>query len=188
MHKESIKLLLVDDDAGDRKMVKLALARPSNIVNFEVETAETLSEATERLKNKDYDVVLLDLGLPDSQGIDTVQKTLAANPNVPIVVLTGLANEETGLEAIEKGAEDYLVKGKSIEHALVQIIRYAIERKKVEEKLKEAIEAKSQFMSVVSHELRVPLASIKESLAIVLDGLAGKITKEQRYCLDIAEI
>jgi signal transduction histidine kinase len=186
MHKESIKLLLVDDDPGDRKMVKLALARSSNIADFNIETAETLSEATEHLKNKDYDVVLLDLGLPDSQGINTVQKTHEANPNVPIVVLTGLANEEMGLEAIKKGAEDYLVKGKPSEHTLVRIIRYAIERKKVEEKLKEAIEAKSQFMSMVSHELRVPLASIKESIAIVSDGLAGKIKKDQKNYLDIA--
>jgi signal transduction histidine kinase len=187
MHKESIKLLLVEDDAGDRKMVKLALARSSNIVDFNIETAETLSGAIEFLKNKDYDVVLLDLGLPDSQEINTVQKTHEANPNVPIVVLTDLANEETGLEAIEKGAEDYLVKGKSIEHSLVRIIRYAIERKKVEKKLKDAIEAKSQFMSMVSHELRVPLTSIKESIAIVSDGLVGKIKKDQKNYLDIAK-
>jgi len=187
MHKELIKLLLVDDDAGDRKMVKLALDRSSNAADFNIETAETLSEATEYLKNKDYDVVLLDLGLPDSGGISTVQKAHEANPNVPIVVLTGLANEEVGLEAIEKGAEDYLVKGTPLERILVRIIRYAIERKKIGRKLKEAIEAKSQFMSMVSHELRVPLASIKESIAIVSDGLAGKITKEQKDCLDIAK-
>lgn len=187
MHKELIKLLLVDDDVADRKVVKLALNQSSNVMDFNVETAETLAQATEYLKNKDYDVVLLDLGLPDSGGINTVQKAHEANPNVPIVVLTGLANEEVGLEAIEKGAEDYLIKGMPLEHSLVRIIRYAIERKKVGKKLKEAIEAKSQFMSMVSHELRVPLASIKESIAIVLDGLVGKITSEQRNCLDIAK-
>lgn len=187
MHKEPINLLLVDDDAGDRKIVKLALDRSSNVADFNIETTETLSQATEYLKNKDYDVVLLDLGLPDSGGINTVQKAHEANPNVPIIVLTGLVNEEMGFKAIENGAEDYLVKGKSLEHALVRIIRYAIERKKVERKLKEAIEAKSQFMSTVSHELRVPLTSIKESIAIVLDGLAGKVTKEQKNCLDIAK-
>jgi signal transduction histidine kinase len=186
MHKEPIKLLLVEDDAGDHKMVKLALASSSNVADFNIETAETLSQATEYLKDKVYDVVLLDLGLPDSCGINTLQKAHSANSNVPIVVLTGLTDEEVGIEAIEKGAEDYLVKGNSLQHALVRIIRYAIERKKVEKKLKEAIEAKSQFMSMVSHELRVPLASIKESIAIVSDGLAGKIKKEQRNCLDIA--
>jgi len=186
MHKELIKLLLVDDDAGDRKMVKLALSQFSDIINFDIETAEILSEAIENLKNKDYDVVLLDLGLPDSSGIDTVQKTHEANPNVPIVVLTGLTSEETGLEALEKGAEDYLVKGKILEHTLVKAIRYSIERKKVENKLKEAVEAKSKFISIVSHDLRVPLTSIKESIAIVADGLAGKIKKEQKDCLDIA--
>jgi signal transduction histidine kinase len=187
MHKELIKLLLVDDDAGDRKMVKLALDQSSNAADFNIETAETLSQATEYLKSKEYDVVLLDLGLPDSGGINTVQKAHEANPDVPIVVLTGLSNEEVGLEAIAKGAEDYLVKGKSLEHALVRIIRYAIERKKVWQKLKEAVEAKSQFMSMVSHELRVPLTSIKESIAIVLDGLTGEITEGQRNCLDIAK-
>jgi signal transduction histidine kinase len=186
MHKESIKLLLVDDDSGDCKMVKLALAQSSGIVDFNTETAETLSEATKHLKNKDYDVVLLDLGLPDSRGINTVQKAHDANPDVPIVVLTGLANEEMGLEAIKKGAEDYLVKGKPLEYTLVRTLRYAIERKKIEKKVKEAIEAKSQFMSMVSHELRVPLASIKESIAIVSDGFAGKIEKDQRNYLDIA--
>jgi signal transduction histidine kinase len=186
MHKESIKLLLVEDDAGDRKIVKLALDQSSNAADFNIELSDTLSQAIDSLKNKDYDVVLLDLGLPDSSGINTVQKVLQANPDVPIIVLTGLADEEMGLKAIEQGAEDYLVKGNSIEHTLVRIIRFAIERKKVENKLKEAIEAKSQFMSIVSHELRVPLASIKESIAIVSDGLAGKINKEQRNCLDIA--
>ncbi len=186
MHKESIKLLLVEDDAGDRKIVKLALAQSSGIVDFNIEIAETLSEAIDYLKNKDCDVALLDLGLPDSGGINTVQKAHSANPNVPIVVLTGLTDEEMGLEAIEKGAEDYLVKGKTLEHMLVKIIRYAIERKKVEQKLKEAIEAKSQFISLISHELRVPLTSIKESIGIVSDGLVGKIKKEQKNCLDIA--
>lgn len=186
MHRESIKLLLVDDDAGDRKIVKLALAQSSNIAIFNIDIAVTLSEATECLKNKDYDVVLLDLGLPDSREINTIQKALDANPNVPIVVLTGLANEEMGIEAIKKGAEDYLVKGKHLEHTIARIIRYAIERKKVEKSLKDAIQAKSQFMSMISHELRVPLASIKESIAIVADGLAGKIKTQQRKYLDIA--
>jgi signal transduction histidine kinase len=187
MHKELIKLLLVDDDAADRKIVRLALDQSSNVMDFNVEIAETLSQATEYLKNKDYDVVLLDLGLPDSGGINTIQKAHEANPRAPIIVLTGLANEEMGLKAIEAGAEDYLVKGIPLEHSLIRIIRYAIERKKVERKLKEAIEAKSQFMSMVSHELRVPLASIKESIAIVLDGVIGRITKEQRDCLNIAK-
>lgn len=187
MREESIKLLLVEDDAGDRKIVTLALAQFSDVVDFNIETAETLSEAIENLKNKDYNVVLLDLGLPDSRGLDTVQKTHEANPNIPIVVLTGLADEETGLEAMEKGAEDYLVKGKILEHTLIKTIRYAIERKRVENKLKEAVEAKEKFISIVSHDLRVPLASIKESISIVIDGVTGKIKKEQKDCLDIAK-
>ncbi|MGD2094865.1 MAG: ATP-binding protein [Phycisphaerales bacterium] len=126
---ETLYLLLVDDDPADRQLVKLALAKSSQSVQFNIETAETLSEATEQLSHNEYDIVLLDLGLPDSQGMETVQKAHKTNPNLPIVVLTGLDNEEVGLEAIRSGAEDYLTKGKSLEYALVRTIRYAIERK-----------------------------------------------------------
>lgn len=129
---KSIRVLFVDDDVADRQLVKLALARSSQSVQFDIETAQTLSEATERLSGNKYDIVLLDLGLPDSSGIDTVQSIHNINPNIPIVVLTGLADEEIGLQAIRTGAEDYLTKGKSLEYALVRTIRHAIERKQTE--------------------------------------------------------
>jgi signal transduction histidine kinase len=186
MHKEPIKLLLVDDDPGDRKIVQMALAQSSDVADFNAETAETISETIECLKNKDYDVVLLDLGLPDSQGIDTVQKAHNANPNVPIVVLTGLVDEAKGLEAIEKGAEDYLVKENLLNHVLVRVIRYAIARKIAKKKIEEAIEAKSQFMSMVSHELRVPLASIKGiDLVLELDNSLPRVNFDKDRIIQV---
>jgi two-component system sensor kinase FixL len=158
---KTIRVLFVDDDVADRQLVKLALARSSQSVQFDIEAAQTLSEATERLSSNVYDIVLLDLGLPDSSGIDTVQSVHNTNPNIPIVVLTGLADEEIGLQAIRTGAEDYLTKGKSLEYALVRTIRHAIERKQTE-----------RALSTNENLLRTIINATKEAMiSIADDGL-----------------
>ncbi len=133
-----IRVLQVDDDEIDVRLAKRALAKNARSAKFTVESAGTLSEAIEHLRSRLYDIILLDLGLPDSSGIETVQKVTQVNPNIPIVVLTGLEDEETGLKSIKSGAADYLVKGPSMENSLVKTILYAIERKKAEEKLHES--------------------------------------------------
>ncbi len=135
---EEIKVLQVDDDEIDVKLAKRVLTKCSRPITFNVQSAGTLSQAIDRLSNNEYDIVLLDLGLPDSNGIETVQKVTEVNPNIPIVVLTGLEDEEAGLAAIKSGAADYLVKGLSLENSLVRTVLYAIERKKVAEKLRES--------------------------------------------------
>ena len=147
-------VLLIDDDILDQRLTKQALAKSSPRIRFKVDIADTLSKAFEILKTKSYDAILLDLGLPDSQGLETVKKVRAVNLQGPIVVLTGLADEELGLEAIKEGADDYVVKGNYLEHVLVRIIRYATKRKEVEdklrranEKLKENDELKNEFIS-----------------------------------------
>ena len=146
MNNRKVNILLVDDDPLDRRLVEVTLARSNTSVQYNVETAGTLSEATERLSNGNYDVLLLDLNLPDSSGIDTVQKARDINSDASIVVLTGLDDEEMGLEAIRKGAEDYLIKGKSLEHILVRTIRYSLERKRVRQRI---TETENRFRSVV---------------------------------------
>ena len=133
-----IKVLQIDDDEIDVRLVKRALAKHTKSPKFVVESASCLADGLNLLKTKQYDVLLLDLGLPDSNGIETVQSVSKVNSNIPIVVLTGLENEETGLEAIKNGASDYLVKGPAMETSLVRTALYAIERKKVAEKLHES--------------------------------------------------
>jgi two-component system sensor kinase FixL len=133
--KETICVLLVDDDKADRQLVKLVLAKASQSIQFKIETAGSLSEANELLSRNKYDIILLDLGLPDSQGIETVRNIHKFIPNTPIVVLTGLDDEDIGLKAIKTGAEDYMTKGKSLEYVLVRTIRYAIGRKQTEKAL-----------------------------------------------------
>jgi PAS domain S-box-containing protein len=132
-----IRVLQVDDDEIDLRLAKRALSK-STQSKFNVDTAGTMADAITKIKANQYDVVLLDLGLPDSTGIDTVKKVCQANPNVPIVVLTGLEDEQIGLSAIQNGAADYLVKGPAMENSLVRTALYAIERKKVAEKLHES--------------------------------------------------
>ncbi len=146
---DEIKVLQIDDDEIDVRLVKRSLAKSPHTNKFNMESANTLAGGIELLNANQYDIVLLDLGLPDSNGIETVQKICQVNPNIPIVVLTGLENEETGLEAIKSGAADYLVKGPAMETSLVKTILYAIERKKAAEKLKES----QQMLQVVMNSI-----------------------------------
>jgi len=146
MNNRKVNILLVDDDPLDRRLVEVTLAKSNTSVQYNVETAGTMSEATERLSNGNYDVLLLDLNLPDSSGIDTVQKAQDINSDASILVLTGLDDEEMGLEAIRRGAEDYLIKGNSLEHILIRTIRYSLERKLVRQRL---TETENRFRSVV---------------------------------------
>jgi len=146
MNNRKVNILLVDDDPLDRRLVEVTLAKSNTSVQYNVETAGTMSEATERLSNGNYDVLLLDLIVPDSSGIDTVQKAQDINSDASILVLTGLDDEEMGLEAIRRGAEDYLIKGNSLEHILIRTIRYSLERKLVRQRL---TETENRFRSVV---------------------------------------
>jgi signal transduction histidine kinase len=186
-NKGSIRVLLIEDDEIDRRLVERLLTRCPQPLKFSIESSGTLSGAIEYLSKAKFDIIIADLGLPDSSGIETIRKINELKPNIAIVVLTGLDDEETGLLAIKNGAADYLVKGRELENVLVRTIRYAIERKLAEEKLKEAIEMKSEFISTVSHELRTPMTSIKEGISIVLEGAAGQINDDQKELLDIAK-
>jgi signal transduction histidine kinase len=186
--EKTARVLLVDDDELDRKLVKLILIKAAALIRFDIETAQNMSEAVARLTSSSFNVVLLDLNLPDSRGVETVQRVFEVAPNIPIVVLTGLDDEDAGLDAIRSGAEDYLVKGDGLEYTLIRTIRYAIERKKSELSILEAKQelertnlrlmkatktanemaseaekantAKSQFLANMSHEIRTPMNAI----------------------------
>jgi len=182
-----ICVLMVDDDEVDYLAAKRALLDCPYPVKFDIETANTLSKAMDKLKRGRFDVVLLDLGLPDSVGLDTVKSAIKAAGDIPIVVLTGLADDRTGLSAIDIGAADYLVKGPSIGNMLGRTLLYALERKKVGLKLKEAMEAKADLVNMVSHDLRIPLTAIREGIDIVLGGEAGEVNDEQTEFLALAK-
>ena len=133
-----IKLLIVEDDLVDRQCLMVVLRQLSATLVFSIKTAAILAEAIDALKHERFDLVLLDLNLPDSQGLCTVDTVCAAHAQVPIVVLTGLADEQVGIEAIKRGASDYVVKGDGVKDVLRRAICYSLERKQIEKKLRES--------------------------------------------------
>jgi DNA-binding NtrC family response regulator len=124
---DSIRVFLIEDNDDDAELVHRFLTRGQN-VHFTVERADRLSSALERLSGEKYDVILSDLGLPDSWGLDTFVKVHSACPDIPVIILTGLDNETGALEAVHRGAQEYLVKSQMNSRNLVRVIRYSIER------------------------------------------------------------
>jgi Flp pilus assembly CpaE family ATPase len=121
------KILLVEDNPADARLVQETLASQS-IAKFKVVHVGRLGPALERLSEEHFDVVLLDLSLPDSRGLDTLARMRRQTASVPIVVLSGLADETVAMKAVREGAQDYLVKGNTDGNALARCIRFAIER------------------------------------------------------------
>ena len=135
----AIKILVVEDDAIDRTAMQRLLSK-SPLKISKLEFAETFAAALQKLTENGFDVILLDLNLPDNYGMDTLIKINEKYPAGAIVVVTGDNNEEMGLQAVGKGAQEYLVKGSFNIYALTKSINYAIERKKAERQLQIAEE------------------------------------------------
>ena len=188
MNEKPIRVLLIEDDPGDARLIKEMVAGFKG-ASFEMEWADRLSKGLEYLAHDGIDVVLLDLSLPDSLGLPTVVKAHAQAPGVPMVVLTEQDDETIAAEALQIGAQDYLVKGQVHSSLLVRSLRYAIERHRLmaelEQTRQQQLQIKNQFLSHVSHELRSPLTAIYQFVTILLDGLAGDISPEQREYLEI---
>jgi PAS domain S-box-containing protein/putative nucleotidyltransferase with HDIG domain len=135
MSDRSIAVLLIEDNPEDARLIQEMLTEERD-VHFKLECVDRLSIGLERLADNNIGLVLLDLGLPDSQGFDTFAKTYAQAPWMPIIVLSGLADEELGSKTVLEGAQDYLVKGQIDSDLLIRAIHYAIERKRAEEELR----------------------------------------------------
>jgi signal transduction histidine kinase len=130
----SIHVLLIEDNPGDARLIREWLSEARN-APFDLECADLLSTGLERLARRGISVILLDLGLPDSQGLGTLTQVQARAAGIPTVVLTGLDDEALAIKAVHQGAQDYLVKGQESGHSLVRAMRYAIERKRTKEAL-----------------------------------------------------
>jgi two-component system cell cycle response regulator len=129
-----IRILLVEDNPADaRLMVEILTDARAGEVGLQ--HVDRISAALKRLSEQKFDVVLLDLSLPDGSGIGTVERICAANPHMPVIVLTGLEDDALALAAVQAGAQDYLVKGQVDGDGIARAIRYAIERKRLEESM-----------------------------------------------------
>jgi len=131
----AVLALLIEDNDGDARLIRERLAERAD-ARVDLQRARHLSEGLARLAANAYDVVLADLSLPDSQGIATFERVYEAARDEPIVVLTGLDDEELALRAMRTGAQDYLVKGRLNGELLIRSLRYAMERKQAERRLR----------------------------------------------------
>ena len=132
---ESVRILLVEDNPADRLLIRSMLLE-STTQTFVFDHAETIAETFQLLDTQTFDIVLLDLTLPDHGGFDTFTVVAEHAPEVPIIVLSGLDDENLALKAVNHGAQDYLVKGQVDHLLLLRAVRYGIERKRVERQLR----------------------------------------------------
>jgi PAS domain S-box-containing protein len=137
MRNKVIEVLLIEDNPGDLRLIKEMLSE-SRMRVFNLENSGTIRIGLDYITKNDFDVILLDLNLPDGQGIETFNKVRAHSPGLPIIVLTSLDDELLAIEAAQNGAQDYLVKGDIDANLLIRGILYAIERKNAEEELLKA--------------------------------------------------
>ena len=174
MSSKSVSTLLVEDNPGDRRLIREMLAEVSSIT-FDVQYADRLQAAIEYLGQNKVEVILLDLGLPDSQGLETLRKIYAQVPELPIVVLTGLNDEMIGVQAVNEGAQDYLIKGQVDTHLLRRTIRYAIERKQAEQRERRL-------------QLQLNLSSRLASLGLMVEGIAHEINNPLTSVIGFAQM
>jgi signal transduction histidine kinase len=179
MEKTQIKtLLIIEDNPGDARLLREMLGeKPEHDVDLMF--AATMSEAEKHLSLNKFDIILLDLGLPDAQGLNAIRRTRAAAPAVPLVVLTGMDDAAVAAQSLQEGAQDYLIKGQIESRGLVRALRYATERKRLER-------LKDEFVSTVSHELRTPLTSITASLGLLMGKADGVLPAPIARLIEIA--
>jgi signal transduction histidine kinase len=178
MSSHTIRVLLVEDDQGDADLLSELLGLVDGS-HFQVTHCRRLSEALQSLCQACFDVILLDLSLPDSHGLGTVDRVYNQQPTLPIVILSGFEDESLAIEAVQAGAQDYLVKGQVESDGLIRAISYAIERAKirqllnekekqlqiVNENLEQRVEERTAELKQANEQLRELEAQLRETLA-----------------------
>ena len=194
-----VSVLIVEDDGQDY-LLTVECLKGSLTARFDVARASNMDEAQKTMKQSGLDVILLDLALPDASGWEALQNTAEHAGSVPIIVLTGRSDENTGVEAIRHGAQDYVSKSELTTRQLIRAIRHGIERKKSEEalrmyrdrleqlvdrrtsKLQDALRqveehdrAKTRFVAGITHDLKSPIAAMGFTIENLMKGVAGEM-------------
>ena len=203
MSDQTFRVLLIEDNPSDVILLKRALSKGRTA--FDVGVASDLAAGLKAASTGTWDVVLSDLSLPDGHGLDAVRQLRSSAPDLPMVVLTGLASDETALASLDHGAQDYLVKDHVTPEILERSIRYAVQRQKsvAMRKLLDQLQANERamakknrrlarlyktahrFVDNVSHEFRTPLTVVNEYVSLLRDGVVGPLNDEQKQMLDV---
>ncbi len=169
-NRSRLNILLIEDQLPQVELLRLFLEGQSYFA-VQIQVASNLVQGLQQIQRAFFDIVLLDLFLPDSMGIDGLEKLKRFVPHIPVIVLTSGHDLSLGLEAIQKGAEDYLVKGQLEESHITRAIIYAQERQKIKRKLQQQIE-REQLMGRILEEIRQSL-----DLSIILQTTVDEVRK-----------
>ena len=191
------RILVADDEKAIRDFLFEAL---SQLGGFSVELAENGEEALRKMEREDFDLVLTDMKMPRMDGLQLIAEITKSKPETLIVLLTGHGTIASALEAMKRGASDYLTKPVNLDELLLRLRKvledkqrfislkdYATGLEKANQDLRKIDEMKSEFVSVASHELRTPLSAIKNSVQLMLQGRTGEINQNQKKFLEMAE-
>lgn len=193
MSRKSIRVLIVEDNQSDQDMLRQMLSSTTE-VSFEIFAVDRLTSAFRFFNDHTPQLIVLDLFLPESKGMDTLKKIRKKVPDIPVIALTRFDDEHSGITAVREGAQDYLVKGQFDENVFQRSIRHALERSRAEEairfknmelelmnkELQEAHRLKSVFLANMSHELRTPLNAVIGFGNILLKGMSGPVNEGQK--------
>jgi signal transduction histidine kinase len=182
------RLLVIEDSPSDAMLLEAAL-QDSVLESATIVSESCLEAGLRRLAESTFHGVLLDLGLPDSEGLETFSRVLEAAGEAAVVVITGRDDSRLAEEAVRLGAQDYLRKSESRRGELGRAVDYAMRRQRVLRDLERArdeqLEAKDRFLTHVSHELRSPLSVVYQFGSLLQDGVGGSLSADQRDFLEV---
>src|SRR4030043_551753 len=191
------RILVVDDEREIRTILQQAISKYGGL---QVETAESGEEALAKIRKNKFDLVLTDMKMPKMDGLQLVSEIAKIDPEMATILMSGQGTVESALEAMRKGAHDFLAKPLNLPELIIRLHKVLDEKQRFNDlrgligqleisiqQLRKIDEIKSEFVSIASHELRTPLAAIKNSVQLILKGKTGGINENKAKFLLMAE-